>query len=276
MPSAGPATRAPRLIDLTWERQGGSTGAARHAGRQGHLLRHRRPRHQAGQRHADHEEGHGRRGRGAGARPHGHGEQARRAPARPDPGRREQHRRQCLPPRRRARSAARARRWRSATPTRRGGWCWPTRWRSPTRSSPTRSLSFATLTGAARVALGPELPPFYTDDDALAGADQRGRQSRRRSGLAHAASGRGYEANLDSAGGRHEQRLGGAVRRLGDRRAVPAPLRQAGAPLRAFRHLRLAARAQAARPQGRRGAGRARDVRAVCAQQSRDDRTDPS
>ena len=28
--------------------------------------------------------------------------------------------------------------------------------------------SFATLTGAARVALGPELPPFYTDDDDLA------------------------------------------------------------------------------------------------------------
>ena len=33
-----------------------------HAGRQGHLLRHRRPRHQARQRHADHEEGHGRGG----------------------------------------------------------------------------------------------------------------------------------------------------------------------------------------------------------------------
>lgn len=30
-------------------------------------------------------------------------------------------------------------------------------------------LDFATLTGAARVALGPELPPFYTDDEALAG-----------------------------------------------------------------------------------------------------------
>jgi leucyl aminopeptidase len=29
-------------------------------------------------------------------------------------------------------------------------------------------LDFATLTGAARVALGPELPPFYTGDDALA------------------------------------------------------------------------------------------------------------
>lgn len=31
-------------------------------------------------------------------------------------------------------------------------------------------VSFATLTGAARVALGPELPPLYTDDDSLAGA----------------------------------------------------------------------------------------------------------
>jgi leucyl aminopeptidase len=29
-------------------------------------------------------------------------------------------------------------------------------------------IDFATLTGAARVALGPDLPPFYTDDDALA------------------------------------------------------------------------------------------------------------
>ncbi len=29
-------------------------------------------------------------------------------------------------------------------------------------------LDFATLTGAARVALGPELPPFYTDDEVLA------------------------------------------------------------------------------------------------------------
>ncbi|MFN0023509.1 MAG: leucyl aminopeptidase family protein [Parvularculaceae bacterium] len=31
-------------------------------------------------------------------------------------------------------------------------------------------LTLATLTGAARVALGPELPPFYCDDDAFAGA----------------------------------------------------------------------------------------------------------
>jgi leucyl aminopeptidase len=35
---------------------------------------------------------------------------------------------------------------------------------------PDLTLDFATLTGAARVALGPDLPPFYTDDEALAGA----------------------------------------------------------------------------------------------------------
>jgi leucyl aminopeptidase len=33
---------------------------------------------------------------------------------------------------------------------------------------PALMLDFATLTGAARVALGPDLPPFYTDDEALA------------------------------------------------------------------------------------------------------------
>jgi leucyl aminopeptidase len=35
--------------------------------------------------------------------------------------------------------------------------------------APELMASFATLTGAARVALGPELPPLYTDDDELAG-----------------------------------------------------------------------------------------------------------
>jgi leucyl aminopeptidase len=33
---------------------------------------------------------------------------------------------------------------------------------------PALTLDFATLTGAARAALGPQLPPFYTDDEALA------------------------------------------------------------------------------------------------------------
>ncbi|CAN5399233.1 M17 family metallopeptidase [soil metagenome] len=34
---------------------------------------------------------------------------------------------------------------------------------------PALTLDLATLTGAARAALGPQLPPFYTDDDELAG-----------------------------------------------------------------------------------------------------------
>ncbi|MDI6025553.1 leucyl aminopeptidase family protein [Corticibacterium sp. UT-5YL-CI-8] len=34
--------------------------------------------------------------------------------------------------------------------------------------APDLLIDLATLTGAARVALGPDLPPFYTDDDALA------------------------------------------------------------------------------------------------------------
>ncbi len=43
------------------------------AGRQGRLLRHRRRRPEAVERHADHEEGHGRRGQRAGARADDHG-----------------------------------------------------------------------------------------------------------------------------------------------------------------------------------------------------------
>ena len=35
--------------------------------------------------------------------------------------------------------------------------------------APDLTLDFATLTGAARIALGPELPPLYTDDETLAG-----------------------------------------------------------------------------------------------------------
>lgn len=34
--------------------------------------------------------------------------------------------------------------------------------------TPDLTIDFATLTGAARVALGPDVPPFYTDDEALA------------------------------------------------------------------------------------------------------------
>ena len=39
--------------------------------------------------------------------------------------------------------------------------------------APDHLFTFATLTGAARVALGPDLPPLYTDDDDLAGSAAR-------------------------------------------------------------------------------------------------------
>ncbi len=64
------AARAPRLIDLTWGEAEPSQG---HADRQGRVLRFGRPRHQARERHAQHEEGHGRGGVDAGAGAHGDG-----------------------------------------------------------------------------------------------------------------------------------------------------------------------------------------------------------
>ena len=45
--------------------------------------------------------------------------------------------------------------------------------------TPELLLDFATLTGAARVALGPDLPPFYTDDDGLAAEIARFADGRR-------------------------------------------------------------------------------------------------
>ena len=56
---------------------------------------------------------------------------------------------------------------RSAIPTPKAGSSSPMRWRSPTRRA-RASHRLGTLTGAARVALGPDLPPYYTDDETLA------------------------------------------------------------------------------------------------------------
>jgi leucyl aminopeptidase len=56
---------------------------------------------------------------------------------------------------------------------------------------------FATLTGAARVALGPDVPPFFTDDDALAGELTAG-AARENDPLWRLPLWRPYEAMLDS------------------------------------------------------------------------------
>jgi leucyl aminopeptidase len=63
---------------------------------------------------------------------------------------------------------------------------------------PDTLLSFATLTGAARVALGPDLPPFFTDDDAFASAVLAA-GTRVGDPVWRMPFWSGYEANLDSA-----------------------------------------------------------------------------
>ena len=63
--------------------------------------------------------------------------------------------------------------------------------------TPDTLVSFATLTGAARVALGPELPPFYTDDDAFA-AEIAAAGNRVCDPVWRMPFWAGYEANLDS------------------------------------------------------------------------------
>ena len=60
------------------------------------------------------------------------------------------------------------------------------------------TIDLATLTGAARVALGPDLPPFYTDDEALAGRDRGGVARRPRSAVADAPMGAPTTVALDS------------------------------------------------------------------------------
>jgi leucyl aminopeptidase len=58
-------------------------------------------------------------------------------------------------------------------------------------------VSFATLTGAARVALGPDLPPLYTDDEGLA-ADIVAAGNRVGDPVWRMPFWQGYEASLDS------------------------------------------------------------------------------
>ena len=66
--------------------------------------------------------------------------------------------------------------------------------------APDLLFDFATLTGAARVALGPDLPPFYTDDDALAAAIA-GHAGRARDPVWRLPLWRPYEAMIEGAVG---------------------------------------------------------------------------
>ena len=104
--------------------------------------------------------------------------------------------------------------------------------------APELVVDMATLTGAARVALGPDLPPFYTDDDALAAELRHAARGRERSAVAHAAVA-ALRAVARFQDRRHQQRLVGRLGRLDHGGAVPAPLRHPGQGLGAPRHLCL-------------------------------------
>ena len=90
--------------------------------------------------------------------------------------------------------------------------------------APDLVVSLATLTGAARVALGPDVPPFFTDDDALGGGPRRRRRPRRRSAVAAALLGP-LRAPDRARHRRPRQRALGRHGRRDHRRALPAPLR---------------------------------------------------
>ena len=118
---------------------------------------------------------------------------------------------------------------------------------------------FATLTGAARVALGPDMPPFFTDDDALAGELARAGASEN-DPLWRLPLWRPYEAMLDFKGRRPQQCGNRWLRRLHHGGAVHAPFRQCKI-LGAFRHLHLDTLSKARAPGRRRVPGSTRDLR---------------
>ena len=117
-------------------------------------------------------------------------------------------------------------------------------------------VDMATLTGAARVALGPELPALFGSRD----RDRRGaaapRTRARGPAVADAALGR-LRGRDREQGGRHEQRVGLDFRGGGDRRAVPAPLRERGARLAARGPLCLERQGPSRPVRRRRATGRA-------------------
>ena len=131
---------------------------------------------------------------------------------------------------------------------------------------PALIADFATLTGAARVALGPDVPAAFTDDDAL--ADELARfAAAENDPLWRMPLWRPYEAMLEFQSGRHQQRHDRRPGRRHHRGAVPAQVRGRQI-LAASRHLRLDAGGQA-RPAGRRRMQTARALYAMlCARYS--------
>ena len=120
-------------------------------------------------------------------------------------------------------------------------------------------VDLGTLTGAARVALGPDLPPFYTNDETLA-ASVAAHAKRENDPLWRMPLWPALRFLAGFESGRHQQRAVGRLCRLDHLRAVPAALRRACQELAACRHLRLDAHGKTGASRGRRMPGRARDL----------------
>src|SRR5271154_1132227 len=125
-------------------------------------------------------------------------------------------------------------------------------------AKPVLIADFATLTGAARVALGPDIPAFFTDDDALAGELMR-RATAENDPLWRLPLWRPYEAMLESkvadlnnVGG---SQAGAITAALFMRRFVAA---------KSWLHLDLFAWSASAKP-GRPGGGDCQSARALYA-----------
>ena len=184
-----------------------------------------------------------------GARAHDHGAQAESAAARDHPGGGEFDLRHQLPPARHLHSRARASRVEIGNTDAEGRLVLADALALADEDKPALIVDFATLTGAARVALGPDVPPFFTDDDALA-AELARCAAAENDPLWRMPLWRPYEPMLDSKVADTQQCQHRRPGRRHHRRAVPAPLRGREI-LAASRHLRLDAGGQA-RPAGRR------------------------
>ena len=107
--------------------------------------------------------------------------------------------------------------------------------------SPDLLLDMATLTGAARTALGPDLPPLYSTDDAVAAALMAAGTACD-DPLWQMPLWANYESMISLADRRREQCRAGRLRRLDHGGAVPPSLRQEGRRLGTSRYLRLGPR----------------------------------
>jgi len=126
--------------------------------------------------------------------------------------------------------------------------------------APDLLISVATLTGAARVALGPDLPPMYSDDDAFA-MEMADAGARIGDPVWRMPFWAGYERYLDSEVADMNNVYDGPFAGSITAALFLAPFCSKGGHFRPFRHLWMASRAPPARPEGRRAASGTRAVR---------------